>query len=78
MSKQSVKENILIRDLVRRERADTRLGAELAHFAELIAAEHEAAGLTPTKARRRAMIEIGGLEQVKENVRDVRRGAPAS
>src|SRR5262249_23766917 len=32
-------------------------------------------GLAPEEARRRAQMEIGGLEQVKEDVRDARPGA---
>lgn len=39
-----------------------------AHF-ELLEAEHLAAGMEPEQARRQALIELGGLAQVKESVR---------
>jgi putative ABC transport system permease protein len=37
--------------------------------------EKQRAGLAPEQARRAALLELGGLEQVKEQVREVRAGA---
>ncbi len=42
---------------------------------DLLTDEKMATGLTPDRARREALIEIGGMEQVKEEVRAVRAGA---
>jgi len=47
---------------------------ELESWLSLRTDELIAGGLDPREARRRASIELGGAEQVKESVRDVRRG----
>ncbi|HEY2822189.1 MAG TPA: permease prefix domain 1-containing protein, partial [Candidatus Acidoferrum sp.] len=65
----------LKRNLFHRKRAESDLDAELRSYADLLAEENRAHGLAPAAARRRAQIEFGGLEQVKENVRDARAGA---
>ena len=44
-----------------------------AHF-ELLADEYRATGMEDAAARRAARLELGGMEQVKDAVRDVRRG----
>jgi predicted permease len=62
----------LIRNLLGRERADRDTDEELRSYLDLLTEEKIASGLNPTQARRQADIELGGLEQVKENVRDVR------
>ncbi len=62
----------LIRNLLGRERADRDTDEELRSYLDLLTEEKVASGLNPTQARRQANIEFGGLEQVKENVRDVR------
>ena len=41
----------------------------------MLADEKVQAGMTPEEARRAAMIELGGIEVVKDQVRDVRAGA---
>lgn len=56
--------------LVRRERLEQSLDEELRAYVDLLAAEYEAAGMDPAQARRRALIETGGIEQVKEATRD--------
>src|SRR6185369_12994816 len=43
---------------------------------ELVAAEKERGSLPPAEARRATLLEVGGVEQVKEEVRDARAGAP--
>jgi putative ABC transport system permease protein len=55
----------------RREAAERRLDAELRFHVEQRTADLAAAGVAPEEARRRARIELGGLEQVKEECRDV-------
>lgn len=64
-----------IRNLFRRDRADRNIHEELRSYLDLLTEEKIASGLSPIEARRQAKIELGGLEQVKENVRDVRTGA---
>lgn len=58
-----------------RERDDRDLDDELRAFVDLLAAEKVKAGMPPDEARRAALLETGGVEQVKEEVRDVRAGA---
>ena len=64
----------LLRNLFRRKRAEADLDAELRTYTDLLADENRAQGLPPNEARRKAQIDSGGLEQVKESVRDVRAG----
>jgi predicted permease len=58
--------------LLRRNRVETYLDAELRDHIERQVADHITAGLTEPEARRRANVEFGGLDQVKELCRDVR------
>jgi predicted permease len=64
-----------ISNLLRRDRAEQQLGDEVDGYLDLLTGEKEAAGLSPSEARRAARLEFGGVEQVKENVRRVRAGA---
>ncbi len=63
------------RNLFRHRQAERELSAEVTSYVELLAAEKVAAGMEPEQARRAALVELGGREQVKEAVRQVRRGA---
>ena len=63
------------RNLFRGSRVDRELDDELRAYVDLVADEKLAGQLTPDPARRAALIETGGVEQVKEEVRDVRAGA---
>jgi predicted permease len=54
---------------------DRDLHDEVHAFVELLAEEKLREGMTPEVARRAARIELGGIEQVKEDVREVRIGA---
>ena len=63
------------RNLVRGTRVERDLDRELRAYIELLTEEKIAAGETPERARRAALIECGGLEQVKEGVREIRAGA---
>jgi putative ABC transport system permease protein len=62
------------RTLTRGPRLDAELDDELRAYVDLLTEEKIAAGLTPEAARRAALVEVGGVEQVKEQVRDVRVG----
>lgn len=56
-------------------RLESDLDAELRAYAEGVTEEELRAGLSPAEARRRALAEMGGLEQVKQAVRESRAGA---
>ena len=62
-----------LRSLVRKSAAERELGSELRFHIERQAEENIAAGMTAQEARRAAMREFGGVEQVKEECRDTRR-----
>jgi hypothetical protein len=65
----------LARNLFHRRAVEREIDDEMRAYLEILTEENIAAGLTPRLARRRALLEIGGVEQVKEQVREVRRGA---
>ena len=54
---------------------DEELSEELRAFVEHDAESKIQSGMTPEDARRAALIELGGAEQVKEHVREARAGA---
>ncbi len=60
--------------ILHRQRADERLDDELQAFVEIAAAEKMRDGVTPDEARRLARLELGGIEQVREQVRTQRHG----
>jgi predicted permease len=62
--------------LFRKKALDEDFDAELASHLDLATEENLKRGLSPEEARRRARIEIGGIEQAKETQRDAR-GLPA-
>ncbi len=59
------------RRLRHRDRLESELDRELRDHVERQVAEHRRAGLPEGEARRRARLEFGGLDQVKELCRDV-------
>jgi predicted permease len=61
-----------IRRLFRKSRAENELDRELRFHIEKQIADNIAAGMSPAEARRRAQLEFGGIEGVKEEVRDTR------
>ncbi len=65
----------LARNLFRRRRVERDLDEELASTVDMLAAENAAAGMGPEQAGREARIALGGVDQVKEAVRDARAGA---
>jgi predicted permease len=64
----------LLRNLVRSGARERELDDELRTYVEMDAESREAQGLDAAAARRAAAIEIGGIEGLKERVRDARAG----
>ncbi|MBP6771925.1 MAG: ABC transporter permease [Gemmatimonadaceae bacterium] len=60
-----------------RDRAERDLHDSVQNYAELLADEKVAAGVSPAEARRQALAELGGVESVKETVRQRRTGVLA-
>src|ERR1700756_1113658 len=61
-----------LRRLFQKSRTESDLDKELRFHLEQQIASYIASGITPEEARRRANLEFGGLERVKEEVRDTR------
>jgi predicted permease len=57
--------------LIRRARTEKQLDSELQFHLDKQFADYVATGMTQEEARRRARLEFGGLDQVKEECRDV-------
>jgi putative ABC transport system permease protein len=64
-----------LRNIFQRQRDDRELDDELRSYIDQLAEDKIRQGMKPEEARRAARIELGGVEQVKENVREVRLGA---
>ena len=65
----------LLRNLCRGRSVEHDLDAELRGYVDMLADEKIADGVDPDAARREARLAMGGLDQVKEEVRSVRAGA---
>ena len=59
----------IVRWMVRRNQAERDLNDELEVFVDMAAADQMRDGATRAEARRRAALQLEGLEQVKERVR---------
>ncbi len=68
----------LYRNLTNKPHLDADLDAELRSYRDLLEDEKSRAGLNPAHAHREALLELGGTEQIKEQVRDVRLGQPVT
>lgn len=64
-----------LRNLLRRQQIENQLDDELRAYADMVADEKIAAGVPAEEARRQALAELGGLEPVKQKVREGRAGA---
>jgi len=62
----------LFRNHFRKEGVDKLLEEEMRSSLEILAQEKIQEGMDPGEAGRQARIELGGMEQVKEKVREVR------
>ena len=58
--------------LFRKQVVERQLDAELRFHLEQQTAEYVASGMTPEEARRKVRLDFGGLDQIKEECRDVR------
>ena len=65
----------IARWIARRDRAEQDLNDELQAFIDMAADDEVRDGATAAEAHRRAGLQLGGLEQVKERVREARHGA---
>jgi len=64
-----------LRNIFSKRRNDTELDDEVYSYVELLAQEKMRQGMSREEARRTARIELGGIEHVKEDVREARAGA---
>jgi hypothetical protein len=60
--------------LFRKQQSEKQLGAELRDHLERQISDYIASGMTPQEARRRAHLDFGGLESIKQQTRESRRG----
>lgn len=65
----------IVRLLLRKEILEDDLDAEVRAYLAMLTDQHVASGLSLEQAQRLARIELEGVEQVKEQVREVRVGA---
>jgi len=64
----------LWRNLFRKARTEQELKEEVDAYLEMLIEMKIGQGINPVEARRQSLIEMGGVEQVKEQVREVRMG----
>jgi hypothetical protein len=61
------------KSLFRKGALDAQLDSELRFHVEKLVNDYIAGGMAPEEARRQAVLEFGGREQIKEELRDVYR-----
>lgn len=64
----------VLRNLLRKQDVESQLDAELRAYVDIAADDKTAAGMPSQEARRIALAEAGGIEQLKQSVRDRRSG----
>jgi predicted permease len=64
-----------LRNLLHKSHIESELDAEIGGYVDAAADEKIASGTPPEEARRQALVECGGMEQVKQAVRERRAGA---
>jgi predicted permease len=64
-----------LRNLFRKGQVESQLDDEVRAYVDMMTEEKIAAGMSAAEARRAALVEFGGVEQVKQAVRDHRAGA---
>ena len=64
----------VLRNLFHKRRVEGELDEEVRTFTEMLADEKVAAGMPPSEAQRTAQADCGGIEQIKQAVRDRRAG----
>jgi predicted permease len=65
----------LWRNLARKRMVEDDLDDEIRSYRDMLEDEKARTGADPSVAQREALLELGGVEQIKEEVRDVRLGA---
>jgi predicted permease len=63
-----------LRNLLHKRKIESDLDGEIRSYVDAVTGEKIAGGLSPNEARRRALAESGGMEQVKQAVRNHRAG----
>src|SRR5258708_8201189 len=61
-------------NLLQKDKLESDLDAEIREYVDALAEEKIAAGMSTSEARSSAVAEMGGLEQVKQAVRETRTG----
>jgi predicted permease len=64
----------VLQNLFRKDGVESQLDSELRAYIDMVTAERIASGIPVAEARRTVLAEFGGLEQVKQAVRDRRAG----
>ena len=66
--------NSVLRNVFRKQQVERQLDEEVRACVDMMADERIAAGMSVSEARRTALAEFGGIEQVKQTVREHRAG----
>jgi predicted permease len=66
--------NSVVRNLFRKQQVESQLDDEVRAYVEMMTDERIAVGMSASEARRTALAEFGGIEQVKQAVRERRVG----
>ncbi|HKV36335.1 MAG TPA: ABC transporter permease [Pyrinomonadaceae bacterium] len=61
-------------NLFHKDRVDQEFSEEIQAYLDMLTEANIRQGLTPQEARRNALLELGGVDQVEEKVREVRMG----
>jgi predicted permease len=64
----------LWRNLFHKEKVDQEFSEEIQAYLDMLTEENLRQGQSPQEARRNALVELGGVEQVEERVREIRMG----
>ena len=64
----------LWRNLFHKDRVDQEFSEEIQAYLDMLTEAKLREGLSPQEARRNALIELGGIQQVEEKVREIRMG----
>jgi hypothetical protein len=64
-----------LKNLFKKEKVERELESELRAYVEMVTDEKVTAGASAQEARRAALADLGGIEQVKQAVRDHRAGS---
>jgi len=65
----------LVRNLFRKQRVESELDDELRAYVDMVTNERISSGVPASESRRIALADVGGIEQIKQTVRDHRAGA---